>query len=67
MINYYIKKTKLSFYFVLYDSMLHYNRIKKITHEHFSGFTDLCILNWNLLLNLSGNWSIKSLFVEFRP
>ena len=35
---------------VLYTSMLHYTRIKKITHEHLSGFTGLCVLNWIILL-----------------
>ena len=35
---------------VLYDSMLHYTRIKKITHVHLSGVTGLCILHWILLL-----------------
>ena len=30
--------------------MLHFTRIKKITHEHLSGFTGLCILHWILLL-----------------
>ena len=29
---------------VLYDSLLHYTMIKKITHEHLSGFIGLCIL-----------------------
>ena len=33
----------------LYDSILHYTRIKKITHEHLSGFTGLCILHFIIL------------------
>ena len=48
--NYNIMKTKLCFCIVLYDSMLLYTRIKKITYEQISGFTGLCILHWIVLL-----------------
>ena len=37
------------FYIILYHFMLHYTKIKKIPHEHLSGFTGLCIPHWILL------------------
>ena len=51
---------------VSYDSILYYTRTKKKYSEHLSGFTGLCILHWILLL-ICVNWSINSLFVDFRP
>ena len=64
-VRFMIKLQYSLFDILLYDSMLHYAWIKKIIHEHLSGFTGLCIPHWILLISV--NWSINRLFVEFWP
>ena len=54
------------FYTVLYDSMLHYTSIKKITHDHL-WFHRFVHTSLDSIVNLSVNWQIDSLFVEFWP
>ena len=47
--------------------MLHYTRIKKITFEHISGFTGLCIFHWILLLSLVLIDQLKAYLMNFGP
>ena len=67
MIELQYKEDQAVFGIVLYDSMLHYTRIKKITHEHLSGITGLFILHWILLLILVLNGQLTAYLLNFGP
>ena len=62
-----LRRTKLCFHIILYDSMLHCTRIKKITREHLSGFTGLCILHWTLLLISVYIGELTAYLLKFGP
>ena len=47
--------------------MLHYTGIKKISHIVLQWFHSFVHTSLDSLVNLSVNWSIDTLFVEFWP